>query len=560
MKYPVAIVAFLMVAASLLLTVSGVHATGYQHDPNASLSGPSGILVSNGISGMNAEVVQYYDSTSGYLYEAWIANYSIGFARSSDGGNTFGSIQLVPGSRAAFPAYSWDPALAVSPNGTVVVSFMHEYSNRSISPVVDFSFNHGSTFPVSSIVVPESNTTFSDRDYVAVAPNGTVYVTWNFAPYASMVGIVCPPGDSCYYSSGDFNGMISHSSDLGKSWSTPAPFSPGYPYGGMVAAPITVSSNGTIMILYEDYNVTASHNLLDGYNYFIESTNGGVNWSNRVMVGSGHGYLPSTNWWIDGDISLSSSGTIYATYDTYRGGVDVPFLSYSTDNGATWSTVQVAPSNSNAFHITQPASGPNGTVLVAWVTEAGSLGLSPYARIFSTQSGQFITPVEKMSSGYGNSHVWGGDTIGVSFLNGNTVGVSWGQDSVGSPNSEIYFSSMTFYNVSFNEKGLPSNTTWNVSLSGSDFTSQSGSLSIMLPSGNYSAYPASSNKSYAATSSPIDFSVTGSSQEIPVNFKQASTPVSPGPPDYTLYAAIAAVVAAAALLAYILLYRRKAGK
>jgi len=65
--------------------------------------------VSVGPKAQNAEVVQAVDGQ--YIYEEWdrLCNSGIGFARSVDGGKTFGPSTIVRGSRGA---HVWDPALA----------------------------------------------------------------------------------------------------------------------------------------------------------------------------------------------------------------------------------------------------------------------------------------------------------------------------------------------------------------------------------------------------------------------------------------------------------------
>ncbi len=485
--------------------------------------------VSSNSSGTNAEVEQAYDPASGIIYETWIANFSIGFALSTNKGTTFTGQKIIPGSAVvAYSVYSWDPSISLFQNGTIAIGFMHEFSNGSISPVVDLSFNRGTTFPVSSVVYRTTSSSFSDRDFVAVAPNGTIYVTWNFAPYGSLVQVGKSSGTSDYYTYGDFNGFISYSSNLGGSWSNPEVFSPGYPYGGTVSSPILVSPNGTIMILYEDYNMTSAHKLENGYNYFIESTNGGKSWSNRVLVGYGSGYLPNTDWWIDGCIFLGSNGTIYATYDLSVGSYDYPFLSYSQDGGRTWNTVMVEDNATPYWHLIQGAAGPEGMVYLAWVTNSSSgSGLSPYIRVYSTVAGRFLTPIERISDTYGNATVWGGDTIGVSVLNGQSVGVSWGQATGNSANSEIYFSSasfsVSFYNTTISERGLPSGSMWNFKFANRTYSVEyNQSIHLRLPNGTYQYEATTTNSSFAQASG--SFSVVGSAASVTVPFTRNPPP------------------------------------
>jgi hypothetical protein len=75
--------------------------------------------------GQNAEVEQAVDVRRGYVYEAWMGCKGIAFARSTDGGRSFGAPRSVPGSVGS-NFNVWDPAVAVASDGTVYVAFMRE--------------------------------------------------------------------------------------------------------------------------------------------------------------------------------------------------------------------------------------------------------------------------------------------------------------------------------------------------------------------------------------------------------------------------------------------------
>src|SRR5262249_25469562 len=82
--------------------------------------------ISMGCPGQNAEAEQAVDGR--YMYVAWIGCDGIGFARSANGGRTFGRPVTVPGSVGhgfhmsgigfGLPKYGWDPSVAVAPNHT----------------------------------------------------------------------------------------------------------------------------------------------------------------------------------------------------------------------------------------------------------------------------------------------------------------------------------------------------------------------------------------------------------------------------------------------------------
>jgi hypothetical protein len=57
------------------------------------------------------------------------------------------------------------------------------------------SFDHGTSFTQSSSLVPPDAKNWGDRDFIAVGPDGTVYVTWDYGPErTSMLGSATLPG------------------------------------------------------------------------------------------------------------------------------------------------------------------------------------------------------------------------------------------------------------------------------------------------------------------------------------------------------------------------------
>src|SRR5438132_7509481 len=79
--------------------------------------------ISASCSSQNAEVEQAVDQTLGYVYEEWMGCRGIAFARSTDGGKTFGKPISVPGAIGS-NVNTWDPSVAVAPDGTVYAAFM----------------------------------------------------------------------------------------------------------------------------------------------------------------------------------------------------------------------------------------------------------------------------------------------------------------------------------------------------------------------------------------------------------------------------------------------------
>lgn len=424
-----------VVAAVLLLLLAAA----------ADAAGPAtAVQVSHCPGPRNAEVVQAVDGR--YVYEVWIGcGKSIGFARSVDGGRSFGPSRSVRGSNRV-GLHTWDPAIAVAPDGTVYVAYMTgppevaSSGPEPMRPAVAVSHDHGKSFDrVTTLPVPATKRpvgSWGDREFLAVGPNGAVYVTWDYGPRRDQVRIVCPPTSSCFFTEGDFNAVIQKSSDGGKTWTRLAPISPGFPLGGAYSAPVVAERDGTLDVLYwahptDSKTLTVS----PGREYFTRSTDGGASWSKPVLVGPQAGPIGLKVWWIDGSLAVDPAGTLYASWDTQQGGRDTGWLAWSTNGGTRWSSpLRVASSRTE--HLTQLVAAGRRNVYVAWQTIVRRKGYATYVRRYSLGKG-WTGPAKKVSPSYGNPGVWPGDTFGLSTKKGTAI-LSWGSAIHGRRTSEIY--------------------------------------------------------------------------------------------------------------------------
>ena len=437
-------------AALALISLAAAAACGstYSVGPITNISGSC--------SGQNAEVEQAVDPTDPeYVYEEWMGCKGIAFAVSTNGGLTFSNPISVPDSVGS-NVNSWDPALAVGPDGTVYAAFMLA-KNAQWYPVVAASFDHGQSFTQVTSLIPPDAKNWGDRDFIAVGPDGAVYVTWDYGPERTSVTYICSSAGSCAFATGDLNVVIQKSTDGGKTFGPMVHVSPGFPASGADSAPMVVESNGEIDILYQGYKVTntATYTLNPAYSYFTSSTDGGATWSTPIQVGPQAGTMSLAEWWIDGDIAMDSGGNLYATWGTQGTNPDgtpndLGWISFSTDHGQSWSVpVQVTPDSLNIPHIVQVASGGSGIAYVAWLSDSNPRGYAMYLRTFSVTRGWLSDPIQ-VSTQFGNSSVWPGDTIGVSATSPNNVVLSWGSavpTSDGGKQSEIFAApvSITFH-------------------------------------------------------------------------------------------------------------------
>jgi hypothetical protein len=385
----------------------------------------------------NAEVEQA--TASPYVYELWMGCTGIAFARSVDRGRHFSAPIAVPGSVRS----SWDPAVAVASSGTVYASFMIS-QNGYTYPVVAASFDHGATFPQVSSLVPSKRHNWGDRDFIAVGPDGAVYVTWDYGPSAAAVTYICNPAGSCAFATGDLNVVIQKSTDGGKTWGPIIHVSPGFPASGGDSAPLLVEPGGRIDVEYQGYHITndVTYTMTPAHSYFTSSDDGGKTWSVPVQVGPDRLSMSKAEWWIDGDLGRDAAGNLYITWDTQHDGSDVGWLSYSTDHGKSWSALQrVTPDADNATHIVQVVGGRGGVAYVGWLADSSSRGYAQYVRAFSISRGWTSAPV-RISNQFGDAAVWPGDTFGISVLSGGdpaipgsqSLAVSWGSAVADKPN------------------------------------------------------------------------------------------------------------------------------
>lgn len=396
--------------------------------------------VSGACAGQNAESEQ--TAAGSYVYEIWMGCGGIGFARSTNGGAGFGAPVALPGSSG--PGVStWDPAVAVGPSGTVYAAYMVQVNNGPQYPVVAASFDDGATFPQVTRLLPPQKKDFGDRDFIAVGPDGSVYVTWDYGPQRSHVKYICSKAGSCSFSSGDLNVVLQRSTDGGRTFGSMTYVSPGFPSGGADSGPLVVEPGGRLDVLYQGYQITDPNTLTfgPGYEFFTASSNGGATWTPPVKVGAGAGSMSTAEWWIDGDIGIDAGGNLYATWDTQASSpaADTGWLSYSTDHGQHWATPLQAPADSlNVPHIVQVAGGGSGTAFVGWLSDSNPAGYAMYLRAFSIAGGWLSAPVQ-ISSQFGMSSVWPGDTFGISTLTPTGLFLSWGSATpTTAGNSEIF--------------------------------------------------------------------------------------------------------------------------
>src|SRR5215467_2580159 len=316
--------------------------------------------------GYNAEVEQA-TAKPHYVYEAWIGCGGEGFARSTDGGLHFSNPIMLPDSRSSNSTFTDDPAVAVAPNGTLYVSWIR-YAKHHAYPQVATSFDHGASFPQVRSLIPKKNGNWADRDFIAAGRDGRVYLTWDYGPSLADVKLVCSPVGSCAYKNVDATAVVQKSTDFGKTWGPITTMQPGFPAGGGYDASVLVQPGGKVDALIWGHHLNpTTFAVRRGHEFFTSSADGGTTWSKLTEVGRRAGSIGIPTWWIDGDLGRDQAGNLYATWDTQTARGDIGWLSSSTDGGRTWSApLRVTSDHDTATHIVEVAGAGPGVAIVAW--------------------------------------------------------------------------------------------------------------------------------------------------------------------------------------------------
>jgi len=409
-----------------------------QSAPSVSYSAGPIRAVSVGCPG-TGDISQAVDRARQYVYQEFEGcddGNGIGFARSANGGKSYTRPVALPGSDGG-----WDPWLAVAPDGVLYAAFMDTLGNRTY-PVIDVSHDHGRTFRAEYSLRPARGNNWGDAEYLAVGPNGTLYVAWDYGPSDPEVNSACSPTGSCWATSGDLNVVVQSSADEARTFTPVSVVSPGYPDGGADEGSITVAPDGAVDVLYQGYEVTnrKTLTLAHGHEYFTTSADGGKKWSAPAEVGATAGQITISQWWNDGSIAADSAGNLYATWDTQgtagRHRTDTGWVSFSTDGGREWSApTRATPDRKNVPHITEVAGAGPGKAYVAWLSSSDPRGYALYLRAFSisaSRDGRWLSAAVRISRKFGNPDDFPGDTFGIATSSLAALAVSWGSAVPGS--------------------------------------------------------------------------------------------------------------------------------
>ncbi|HIE05204.1 MAG TPA: exo-alpha-sialidase [bacterium (Candidatus Stahlbacteria)] len=332
----------------------------------------------------------------------------VGFARSTDGGQTFQETLMYE------PSYPMDcdPCIIISETGDIYyfwLSYDGSYGDIYLTKSTDW----GETWQPSICVTAGSPTTLDDKPWAAIDSNN-VFVTW-------------------YDYRGTYGLKFKRSTDFGQTW----------PGTGIL---VGTGGNGTCPIRGTDSLVYVGWGMQDIR--FNRSTNMGASWQGQQTAISVVWDPPTTNFRLNNIPSFSTSNDrsiIYVVFSDSRLGanqLDV-FFSRSTNQGQTWMTPIKINDNQSSPSIqfySWLSVDPQDRLHVIWhdSREGGVNDLAQYYA-YSTDQGLSWSQNYRVSDTVAYAGTFIGDYNACASDANNVYGL-WCDCRNGASNPDIFFS------------------------------------------------------------------------------------------------------------------------
>lgn len=255
---------------------------------------------------------------------------------SHDGGATWTNVQL-PGIHeehgGTYQAVG-DPVVAWAPDGGAVyytnIAFNRTetafHSGVASAISISRSTDGGNTWQSFFVVEDDDPSIFHDKEWVAVAPGGDVYVAW--ARFRFGRG-----GPFGYLESPI---VISKSTDDGETWSEPQVISAG-PFT-QFATPV-VAADGTVYVSYELWENPIGR--AGGRAFVAKSTDGGETWTNHfvALINDLPNPLPGSAFRTHSYpvLEVGDDGTLHMVWSNWQAGSANIVYTRSADGGRSWS-------------------------------------------------------------------------------------------------------------------------------------------------------------------------------------------------------------------------------
>ena len=412
---PAQLVCALLMAAACAMSFAPVQAGSIPSGPNVQIT-DTGLNRSDASSPDIALVGNTVYAT--WMDERFNSNNTIFFAKSTDGGTTWGAnVQVSP-----LPADDWvdAPTIAVQPNGTIWIVWYRFYTTDSTKRNdvrVAFSKDGGQTFSVGTIIGTNPDNEDRWKPQIAVdASTSRIYILWrsdNGTGYDLSLAA---------YDANGANGKTVRVNDVAGSGrrKTDQLLDDG---------PVTrlIASNGVICAAWEDSRSRFAI-------YGACSTDAGASFGANFAISGADAATPR--------IALGPDGALYGSY-TDSANQRTITLRRSADRGATWGPPRTVASLDTALKIYgwDLAIDANGQVVLPWA--GGGTGFGGSGSLWLTTSvdqGQNFasTKLNDLQGQYASVASQYGATVVVGGTGTNTKAyVAWSDDRNTQP--QIWF-------------------------------------------------------------------------------------------------------------------------
>ncbi len=286
------------------------------------------VLVSDDGSGAFANAPKVATDADGNIYVVWQDNraatatddsWDVYLAKSDDGGDTFGASVMVD--EHVVNTYQYEPDLAVTPDGTVYVSWeRYFYDGQAMQWDADVyvakSTDGGVSFGTK--VKASDGANYQYKSTIGVGPSGNVYVAWS---------------DFRADGSGDI--YFARSTDGGGTFSTNLQVN-AYTTAAQVYPELAIDADETVYVVWLDARRFAeSANDI----YMARSTNLGASFGDEVRVSDADLPATSVTDYLYPVVTAAGDGDVAAAWYDMRTGDTDTYMTRSYDGGLT-----VAPS------------------------------------------------------------------------------------------------------------------------------------------------------------------------------------------------------------------------
>ena len=344
----------------------------------------------------------------------------IGYSYSTDGGETWSVSELTPQIIPGAPLSS-DPVVAVDTSGNfyiITVSLNESSGNGELW--VFKSTDHGVTF--NQVYEMASGPWFEDKEWAASDLNpsspfaNTLYCSWTRFSFGTDI-------------------LLIRSTDEGITWNIPVQVSD---QGGVQGSFPAVGPNGELYVVWLGSGGS-------GQILFDKSTDGGTTFgTDKVVSNSPNAWFPHLAVDLSGG---SNNGFIYAVWNDERNGDDDVFVSYSSNEGDTWSSamrvnndpigngklqywpsIAISELGEIAILYYDTRNTPNNNIIEAYIARSTDGGLNFTNELLSSAPSPTNIP---------NGDVRFGDYINIDFYGGKAVPV-WTDERAGGVDMDIY--------------------------------------------------------------------------------------------------------------------------